>query len=102
MRIYHLCLKVVESWRSVCLFDSLSLYFTHLAMDISILIFHYVLYQVWYVDGKAKTPLPKEDIGKLYSGDCYLVLYTYHSGDRKEDYFLCSWFGKNSIQVILM
>ncbi|ESQ52894.1 hypothetical protein EUTSA_v10016183mg [Eutrema salsugineum] len=53
---------------------------------------------VWYVDGKAKTPLAKEDIGKLYSGDCYLVLYTYHSGDRKEDYFLCCWLGKNSIQ----
>ncbi|CAH8387648.1 unnamed protein product [Eruca vesicaria subsp. sativa] len=53
---------------------------------------------VWLVDGKAKSPLPKEDIGKLYSGDCYLVLYTYHSGDRKEDYFLCCWFGKNSIQ----
>uniref|UniRef100_A0A1J3ISD7 Villin-2 n=1 Tax=Noccaea caerulescens TaxID=107243 RepID=A0A1J3ISD7_NOCCA len=54
--------------------------------------------EVWYVDGKAKTPLPKEDVGKFYSGDCYLVLYTYHSGDRKEDYFLCCWFGKNSIQ----
>ncbi|CAH2058478.1 unnamed protein product [Thlaspi arvense] len=54
--------------------------------------------EVWYVNGKAKTPLPKEDIGKLYSGDCYLVLYTYHAGDRKEDYFLCCWFGKNSIQ----
>ncbi|KAF8094400.1 hypothetical protein N665_0364s0023 [Sinapis alba] len=54
--------------------------------------------EVWFVDGKAKSPLPKEDIGKLYSGDCYLVLYTYHSGDRKEDYFLCCWFGNNSIQ----
>ncbi|KAL1206877.1 Villin-2 [Cardamine amara subsp. amara] len=54
--------------------------------------------EVWYVDGKAKTPLPKEDIGKFYSGDCYLVLYTYHSGDRKDEYFLCCWFGKKSIQ----
>ncbi|XP_010554831.1 PREDICTED: villin-3 isoform X2 [Tarenaya hassleriana] len=54
--------------------------------------------EVWCIDGKAKTPLAKEDIGKFYSGDCYLVLYTYHSGDRKEDYFLCCWFGKHSIQ----
>ncbi|KAJ0262483.1 Villin-2 [Hirschfeldia incana] len=54
--------------------------------------------EVWLVDGKAKSPLPKEDIGKFYSGDCYLVLYNYHSGDRKEDYFLCCWFGNNSIQ----
>ncbi|CAF2123653.1 unnamed protein product [Brassica napus] len=54
--------------------------------------------EVWVVDGKAKSPLPKEDIGKFYSGDCYLVLYTYHAGDRKEDYFLCCWFGKSSTQ----
>ncbi|KAL0714658.1 hypothetical protein Bca4012_021637 [Brassica carinata] len=54
--------------------------------------------EVWYIDGKAKTPVSKDDVGKLYSGDCYLVLYAYHSGERKEDYFLCCWFGKNSIQ----
>ncbi|ESQ44334.1 hypothetical protein EUTSA_v10005772mg [Eutrema salsugineum] len=54
--------------------------------------------EVWYIDGKSKTPLSKDDVGKLYSGDCYLVLYTYHSGERKEDYFLCCWFGKSSIQ----
>ncbi|XP_028946360.2 villin-3 [Malus sylvestris] len=54
--------------------------------------------EVWCINGGAKTPLPKEDIGKFYSGDCYIILYTYHSGDRKEDYFLCCWFGKNSIE----
>ncbi|KAK2416960.1 villin [Trifolium repens] len=54
--------------------------------------------EVWIINGSAKTPLPKEDIGKFYSGDCYIVLYTYHSGERKEDYFLCSWFGKDSIE----
>ncbi|KAJ1384153.1 Villin/Gelsolin, partial [Sesbania bispinosa] len=54
--------------------------------------------EVWRINGSAKTPLPKEDIGKFYSGDCYIVLYTYHSGERKEDYFLCSWFGKDSIE----
>ncbi|KAJ0099227.1 hypothetical protein Patl1_20502 [Pistacia atlantica] len=54
--------------------------------------------EVWCINGSAKTPLPKEDIGKFYSGDCYIVLYTYHSGDRKEDYFLCCWIGTDSIE----
>ncbi|KAF5737689.1 villin-3-like isoform X2 [Tripterygium wilfordii] len=54
--------------------------------------------EVWCINGSAKTPLPKEDIGKFYSGDCYIILYTYHSGDRKEDYFLCCWFGKDSVE----
>ncbi|KAK7336546.1 hypothetical protein VNO77_17089 [Canavalia gladiata] len=54
--------------------------------------------EVWQINGSAKTPLPKEDIGKFYSGDCYIVLYTYHSGERKEDYYLCCWFGKDSIE----
>ncbi|XP_010088412.2 villin-3 [Morus notabilis] len=54
--------------------------------------------EVWRINGNAKTPVPKEDIGKFYSGDCYIILYTYHSGDRKEDYFLCCWFGKDSIE----
>ncbi|RDX72501.1 Villin-2, partial [Mucuna pruriens] len=54
--------------------------------------------EVWRINGNAKTALPKEEIGKFYSGDCYIVLYTYHSGERKEDYFLCCWFGKDSIE----
>ncbi|KAK7396238.1 hypothetical protein VNO78_17102 [Psophocarpus tetragonolobus] len=54
--------------------------------------------EVWQINGNAKTPLPKEDIGKFYSGDCYIVLYTYHSSERKEDYYLCCWFGKDSIE----
>jgi hypothetical protein len=54
--------------------------------------------EVWYIDANSKTVLSKDHVGKLYSGDCYLVLYTYHSGERKEDYFLCCWFGKNSNQ----
>ncbi|KGN59352.1 villin-3 [Cucumis sativus] len=54
--------------------------------------------EVWRINGSAKTPLLAEDIGKFYSGDCYIILYTYHSGERKEDYFLCSWFGKDSIE----
>ncbi|XP_068661853.1 villin-2-like [Aristolochia californica] len=54
--------------------------------------------EVWCINGSAKTPIPKEEIGKFYSGDCYIVLYTYHSGEKKEDYFLCCWMGKESTQ----
>ncbi|KAM7270539.1 hypothetical protein ACFE04_029753 [Oxalis oulophora] len=54
--------------------------------------------EVWRINGTAKTPVPKEDIGKFYGGDCYIVLYAYHSGDRKEDYFLCYWIGSDSIE----
>ncbi|KAF9593278.1 hypothetical protein IFM89_021034 [Coptis chinensis] len=54
--------------------------------------------EVWCINGSAKTPITKEDAGKFYSGDCYIVLYTYHSSDRKEDYYLSIWVGKDSIQ----
>lgn len=54
--------------------------------------------EVWRVKNVSKAPVPKEDIGKFYSGDCYIILYTYHSGDRKDDYFLCFWLGKQSTQ----
>ncbi|KAM7524502.1 hypothetical protein LguiA_014404 [Lonicera macranthoides] len=54
--------------------------------------------EVWRINGSAKTPVSKEDIGKFYSGDCYIVLYSYHSNDKKEDYYLCCWIGKDSIE----
>ncbi|GMI65726.1 villin 2 [Hibiscus trionum] len=54
--------------------------------------------EVWRINGSGKTPLPKDDIGKFYSGDCYIVLYTYQSDEKKEDYFLCCWIGNNSIE----
>lgn len=55
--------------------------------------------QVWLINGDAKEPVPKEEIGKFYAGDCYIVLYAYHSGEKKEDYFLTCWMGKDSTQV---
>ncbi|XP_011078908.1 villin-3-like [Sesamum indicum] len=54
--------------------------------------------EVWYINDNTKTLVPNEDIGKFYSGDCYIVLYTYHSHERKEDYYLCCWIGKDSIE----
>ncbi|KAL4587495.1 hypothetical protein LXL04_000366 [Taraxacum kok-saghyz] len=55
--------------------------------------------EVWTIDGGAKKPVAHEDMGKFYSGDCYIVLYTYHSGgERKEDFYLCYWIGKDSTE----
>ncbi|XP_051138716.1 villin-2-like [Andrographis paniculata] len=54
--------------------------------------------EVWHVDDGAKTPVPHEDIGKFYSGDCYIVLYTYHSHERRDDHYLCYWIGKDSVE----
>ncbi|KAK8445877.1 hypothetical protein SEVIR_9G402100v4 [Setaria viridis] len=54
--------------------------------------------EVWCINGSAKTALPKEELGKFYSGDCYVVLYTYHSGDKKEEFYLTYWIGKHSVR----
>ncbi|KAL2466043.1 Villin-2 [Abeliophyllum distichum] len=54
--------------------------------------------EVWRVDDNAKTPVSSEEIGKFYRGDCYIVLYTYHSNERKEDFYLCFWIGKDSVK----
>ncbi|XP_062211321.1 villin-2-like isoform X2 [Phragmites australis] len=53
--------------------------------------------EVWLINGSAKTALPKEELGKLYSGDCFVVLYTYHSGDKREEFYLTYWIGKDSV-----
>uniref|UniRef100_A0A0C9S493 TSA: Wollemia nobilis Ref_Wollemi_Transcript_25648_3389 transcribed RNA sequence n=1 Tax=Wollemia nobilis TaxID=56998 RepID=A0A0C9S493_9CONI len=54
--------------------------------------------EVWHVNNNSRTPVPKEDIGKFYSEDCYITLYTYHTEDRREDYFLCLWLGQQSTE----
>ncbi|GJZ14254.1 ADF-H/gelsolin-like domain protein, partial [Tanacetum coccineum] len=54
--------------------------------------------EVWRVDGEDKIEVPTEDIGKFYSGDCYICLYSYHSNDKREDHYLCCWIGKDSIE----
>uniref|UniRef100_A0ACD5WVP1 Uncharacterized protein n=1 Tax=Avena sativa TaxID=4498 RepID=A0ACD5WVP1_AVESA len=53
--------------------------------------------EVWCVDDSAKTALQKEDLGKFHSGDCYIVLYTYHSGEKREEFYLTYWIGKDSV-----
>ncbi|KAG0480442.1 hypothetical protein HPP92_011300 [Vanilla planifolia] len=54
--------------------------------------------EVWHINGTFKDPVPKEEIGKFFSGDCYIVLYAYHHGESKEEFFLSSWMGINSHQ----
>ncbi|GJZ42403.1 villin-3 isoform X1 [Tanacetum coccineum] len=54
--------------------------------------------EVWSIDGGAKTPVASEDVGKFYSGDCYIVLYSYHSREKKDDFYLCYWIGKDSTE----
>uniref|UniRef100_A0A0A9CHT3 HP domain-containing protein n=1 Tax=Arundo donax TaxID=35708 RepID=A0A0A9CHT3_ARUDO len=53
--------------------------------------------EVWCINGSGKTAIPKEELGKFYSGDCYVVLYTYHSGDKREEFYLTYWIGKDSV-----
>ncbi|KAI5075352.1 hypothetical protein GOP47_0009925 [Adiantum capillus-veneris] len=53
--------------------------------------------EMWRINGTAKTAVASHDVGKFFSGDCYLVLYTY-PGDRKDEYFLCHWIGKQSTE----
>ncbi|XP_047967411.1 villin-3-like [Salvia hispanica] len=57
--------------------------------------------EVWRINGSEKTAVPAEEIGKFYSGDCYIVLYTYNHHERKEDFYLCSWIGKDSVQEVV-
>ncbi|KAJ0809099.1 putative villin headpiece, villin/Gelsolin, ADF-H/Gelsolin-like domain superfamily [Helianthus annuus] len=54
--------------------------------------------EVWSIDGGAKNPVASEDVGKFYSGDCYIVLYSYHSREKKDDFYLCYWIGKDSTE----
>ncbi|KAJ3676277.1 hypothetical protein LUZ60_003689 [Juncus effusus] len=55
--------------------------------------------EVWCINGREKILISKEEIGKFYSGDCYIVLYKYQSSNKnEEEYFLASWIGKHSIQ----
>lgn len=53
--------------------------------------------EMWRINGTAKSAIASQDIGKFFSGDCYIVLYTY-PGDRKDEYFLCYWIGKQSTE----
>ncbi|XP_077238381.1 villin-4-like [Tasmannia lanceolata] len=53
--------------------------------------------QVWRVDGQKKTTLPSSEQSKFYSGDCFILQYTY-PGEDTEEYLVSTWFGKQSVE----
>ena len=53
--------------------------------------------EVFRVDHFQLVPVGKEDHEKLYSGDCYVVLYAYHL-DGKDNYIIYYWLGNRSSQ----
>ncbi|XP_021891713.1 villin-1 isoform X2 [Carica papaya] len=51
--------------------------------------------KVWHVNGDELSLIPVTKQRKLYSGDCYIVQYTYPENGRDENLFY-SWFGRGS------
>ncbi|XP_061680669.1 gelsolin-like [Syngnathoides biaculeatus] len=48
--------------------------------------------QVFRVEGGDRVPVDAASHGQFYGGDCYLLLYSYHSGD-KEKHIIYIWQG---------
>ncbi|KAG2616453.1 villin-1-like isoform X1 [Panicum virgatum] len=53
--------------------------------------------KVWLVDCGCTTLLSTEEQEKLYTGDCYIVQYSYVE-DGKDYHLFFAWYGKNSIK----
>ncbi|CAN1808989.1 VLN1 [Linum perenne] len=51
--------------------------------------------KVWRVNGKELILLPVPEQKKLFSGDCYIIQYTYENNQRDEN-ILYVWFGRES------
>jgi len=51
--------------------------------------------EVWRVEGSEKVAVKKEDYGKFFAGDSYIILYTYICRN-KEEYIIYFWQGKQS------
>ncbi|XP_039041546.1 LOW QUALITY PROTEIN: villin-1-like [Hibiscus syriacus] len=52
--------------------------------------------KVWRVDGHELVLIPAPEQTKLYSGDCYIVQYTYPGNERDESLFY-AWLGHGSV-----
>ncbi|OVA02671.1 Villin headpiece [Macleaya cordata] len=55
--------------------------------------------KVWRVNENEVSLVPVVEQAKLFSGDCYIVQYTY-PGDGKDEDLFYAWLGHNSIMVI--
>ena len=51
--------------------------------------------EVWRVEGNKLAEVKKEDYGKFFAGDCYLILYTYVPSGR-EEYIIYYWQGNDA------
>ncbi|KAM1697997.1 hypothetical protein ACFX14_029174 [Malus domestica] len=52
--------------------------------------------KVWRVDGDKLSLIPASDQRKIFSGDCYVVQYTY-PGKEKSDHLFYAWLGCQSV-----
>lgn len=57
-----------------------------------------LIFQVWRVNGDELSLLPVPEQTKLFSGDCYIVQFTYAGNDRDENLFI-AWLGCSSVMV---
>ncbi|WZZ39051.1 hypothetical protein YC2023_035310 [Brassica napus] len=53
--------------------------------------------QVWRVNNEEKILLEGVEQSKFYSGDCYILQYSY-PGDDREEYLVGTWLGKQSVE----
>ncbi|CAH1117600.1 unnamed protein product [Phaedon cochleariae] len=53
---------------------------------------------VWRVKQTSIVEVPKERHGVFFSGDCYIVLYTYHTASMGQKHLLYSWVGSHASQ----
>lgn len=56
------------------------------------------MFQVWRVDEDEACLLPPSEQIKLFSGDCYIMQYTYPGNERDENLFY-AWLGRESTMV---
>ena len=59
---------------------------------------NYEILQVWRVNNEEKILLEGVEQSKFYSGDCYILQYSY-PGDDREEYLVGTWLGKQSVEV---
>jgi gelsolin len=53
--------------------------------------------QVWRINCEEKILLEAAEQSKFYSGDCYILQYSYPGEDR-EEHLVGTWFGKQSVE----
>lgn len=51
--------------------------------------------QIWRIEGFKKEPVDSSTYGQFYGGDCYIILYSYKSGD-KDKHLIYTWQGNKA------